>query len=298
MNLDQIRNFYEVATHKSFTVAAEKLYRTQPAVSTQVRRLEEELGERLFDRLGKKVRLTHAGEILLGYAERLLRLHDEAKLAISELKATPKGKLQIGANEATCIYVLPRIFIIYRQKYPEVQISIYRNFSKKVLEKVLDNQLDVGIVTLPVDGKDLVVIPVAKDELWLITSPSHPLAGRSSVSLIELADYPLIFHKVGSTRERILQQFGKAAEKLNISFELASIETVKKFVSIGMGIAVVPKSYALEERDQGVLNLVRIKDLKMIRRLGLIYKKNRYMSRACKAFLEVIEECLSNGGMN
>ena len=179
-----------------------------------------------------------------------------------------------------------------------MQISTYRNFSKRVLEKVLDNQLDVGIVTLPVNGKDLVVIPIAKDELWLITSPSHPLAGRSSVSLIELVDYPLIFHKVGSTRERILQQFGKAAEKLNIPFELASIETVKKFVSIGMSIAVVPKSYALEERDQGVLNLVRIKDLKMIRRLGLIYKKNRYMSRACKAFLEVIEECLSTGGMN
>ena len=116
MNLDQIRNFYEVAANKSFTLAAEKLYRTQPAISTQVRILEEELGEKLFDRIGKRVCLTQAGEILLPYAERLLNLHDEAKLAITELNATPKGKILIGANEATCIYVLPQIFALFKKK--------------------------------------------------------------------------------------------------------------------------------------------------------------------------------------
>ncbi len=294
MNLDQIRNFYEVAVHKSFTLAAEKLFRTQPAISTQVRILEEELGERLFDRIGKRVCLTQAGEILLGYAERMLHLHDEAKLAIIELNATPKGKLQIGANEATCIYVLPKIFMVYRQKCPEVQISIYRNFSKKVVQKVLDNTLDFGIVTLPVASHDLVVTPIAEDELWLITSPSHPLSSRSSISLNELVPYPMIFHKVGSTRERIIKQFGKLSDKLNISFELASIETVKKFVSIGMGIAIVPRSYALQEKEQGTLRLVRIKNLKLIRRLGLIYRKNRYQSGASKAFLQVLHDCIAS----
>ena len=256
--------------------------------------LEEELGERLFDRFGKRVCLTQAGEILLTYAERMLRLHDEAKLAITELNATPKGKLQIGANEATCMYVLPRIFTVYRQKYPEVKISIYRNFSKKVVQKVLDNQLDFGIVTLPVASSDLVVTPIAEDELWLITSSSHPLASRSSVSLNELIPYPMIFHKVGSTRDRILKQFGKLSNQLNISFELASIETVKKFVSIGMGIAVVPKSYALHEKEQGTLRLVRIKNLRMIRRLGLIYRKKRYQSGASKAFLQVVHDCVAS----
>ncbi len=294
MNLDQIRNFYEVAIHKSFTLAAEKLYRTQPAISTQVRMLEEELGEKLFDRIGKKVCLTQAGELLLGYAERLLRLHDEAKLAISELNASPKGKILIGANEATCIYVLPQLFAVFKERYPEVQISIYRNFSKKVVDKILENQLDFGIVTLPVTGKDVHMIPIAEDELWLITSPSHPLASRTAISLNEIVPYPIIFHKAGTTRERLMKQFGSLWEKLNISMELASIETIKKFVSIGMGISIVPKSYVLNESEEGTLRLIRIKNLKMIRKLGLIYRKNRYLSRAAKAFLEVVEESLQS----
>jgi DNA-binding transcriptional LysR family regulator len=284
MNLDQIRNFYQVAVHKSFTLAAEKLYRTQPAVSTQVRR---------FDRIGRRVCLTEAGEILFSYAERMLRLHDEAKLAVSELNATTKGRLLIGANEATCIYVLPRIFTVYKQRHPEVQISIYRNFSKKVVEKIRDNQLDFGIVTLPVLCKDLVVTPLFEDELWLITSPTHPLAARSAASLTELVAYPMIFHKAGTTRERIMKHFGKLAEKLNISFELASIETIKKFVAIGMGVSIVPKSYALLEAESGTLRLIPIKNLRIVRKLGLIYRRDRYLSRASKAFLEVLKESLN-----
>jgi DNA-binding transcriptional LysR family regulator len=292
MNLDQIRNFYEVAANKSFTLAAEKLYRTQPAISTQVRILEEELGEKLFDRIGKRVCLTQAGEILLPYAERLLNLHDEAKLAITELNATPKGKILIGANEATCIYVLPQIFALFKKKYPEVQISIYRNFSKKVVDKILDNQLDFGIVTLPVANRDVNVLPIAEDELWLITSPTHPLASRTTINLNEVVPYPIIFHKAGTTRERLMKHFGKLWDKLNISMELASIETIKKFVSIGMGISIVPKSYVHGESEQGTLRLIRIKNLRMIRKLGLIYRRKRYLSRASKAFLEVVEESL------
>jgi LysR family transcriptional regulator, low CO2-responsive transcriptional regulator len=292
MNLDQIRNFYEVAVHRSFTLAAEKLFRTQPAISTQVRMLEEELGEKLFDRIGKKVCLTQAGELLFGYAERLLRLHDEAKLAITELNASPRGKILIGANEATCLYVLPQLFALFKEKYPEIQISIYRNFSKKVVDKILENQLDFGIVTLPVPDRDLHVMPIAEDELWLITSPGHPLADRASVVLEDVVSYPFIFHKAGTTRERLVKHLGPLWEKMNISMELASIETIKKFVSIGMGISIVPKSYVSDEMERGTLRLVRMKNFKLIRKLGLIHRKNRYMSHASKAFLDVVEESL------
>jgi DNA-binding transcriptional LysR family regulator len=294
MNLDQIRNFYEVAFHRSFTQAAEKLCRTQPAISTQVRMLEEELGEKLFDRIGKRVCLTQAGEILLPYAERLLRLHDEAKLAVSELNASPKGRLLIGANESTCLYVLPGIFRLFKAKYPDVQISIYRNFSKKILPKILDTQLDVGIVTLPVSDKNLQVTLLAEDELCLITSPSHPLAGCDNIVLNDLLPYPIIFHKMGTTRERIMKQFGKNWDKLNISMELASLEAIKKFVAIGMGISIVPRSYSLNEFEAGTLKIMRIKNLRIVRQLGLIYRKDRYLSRACKAFLEVVEEALAS----
>ncbi|MFN8005535.1 MAG: LysR family transcriptional regulator [Terriglobia bacterium] len=294
MNLDQIRNFYEVALCRSFTQAAERLFRTQPAISTQVRLLEEELGQKLFDRIGKKVSLTQAGELLFHYADRLLQLHDEAKLAITELNASPQGKVHIGANESTCIYVLPQIFSLYQNKYPNVQISIYRNFSKKVLEKILDNQLDFGIVTLPVVHRDLQIIPIAEDEMALITSPEHPLSVKTSVRLDELIPYPIIFHKVGTTRERLKKIFGQQWSKLNITMELASIETIKKFVSIGMGISIVPKSYVQAEIEQGSLKLITIKNVKLVRKLGLIYRKNRYLSRACRAFLEVVEEFLGS----
>lgn len=254
--------------------------------------LEEELGEKLFDRIGKKVCLTQAGELLFGYAERLLRLHDEAKLAVTELNTLPKGKVFIGANEATCLYVLPQLFALFKEKYPEVKISIYRNFSQKVVDKILENQLDFGIVTLPVPDHDLHVMPIAEDELWLITSPSHPLSRRASVLLEEVVAYPFIFHKAGTTRERLVKHFGPLWERMNISMELASIETIKKFVSIGMGISIVPKSYVADEIERGTLQLVRIRDLKLIRKLGLVYRKNRYLSRASKAFLEVVEESL------
>jgi DNA-binding transcriptional LysR family regulator len=292
MNLDQIRNFYEVAVCRSFTIAAERLFRTQPAISTQVRLLEEELGQKLFDRIGKKISLTQAGELLFGYADRLLQLHDEAKLAITELNASPRGKVHIGANESTCIYVLPQIFALYTSKYPDVQISIYRNFSKKVLDKVLGNQLDFGIVTLPVNHRDLQIIPIAEDQMGLITSPEHPLSIKNSVRLEEVIPYPIIFHKVGTTRERLKKIFGHQWDKLNISMELASIETIKKFVSIGMGISIVPMSYVRTEMEQGTLRLVAIKDVKLVRKLGLIYRRNRYISRACRAFLEIVEESL------
>ena len=147
MDYDQLASFLEVSRLRSFSRAAEKLFRTQPAISAQVRLLEQECGEKLFDRSGKKVRLTPAGEILQGYAERLLALQKEALQAIAELNQTPRGKLSIGANEATCLYVLPKTFARFKQLYPLVQISIYRNFSHKILQKVQEGQVEVGIVT-------------------------------------------------------------------------------------------------------------------------------------------------------
>ena len=292
MNLDQLKNFLAVAVNKSFTIAAEKLFRTQPAISTQVRILEEELGTKLFDRIGKKVCLTRAGDVLFTYAERLLTLHDEAKLAVVAVNTPPKGRILIGANEATCLYVLPQIFTIFKKKYPEVQISIYRNFSKKVLDKVRSNQLDFGVVTLPVPERELNILPIAEDELWLITSPDHPLSMKPSLEMEDVTDYPFIFHSAGTTRERLMKHFGSMWNQLNISMELASIETIKKFVSIGMGISIIPKIYAKQESEQGTLCLLPLENLNLIRKLGLIYRRNRYLSRACLVFLEVVQQSM------
>ena len=157
MDYDQLASFLEVAKLLSFSRAAEKIYRTQPAISAQIRLLEQECGERLFNRSGKRVQLTPAGEILERYARKIIDLHREALEAIAELNQTVRGKLHLGANEATCLYVLPKTFAQFRQLYPLVQISIYRNFSHKILQRVEDGSVDVGIVTLPLKSPNLKV---------------------------------------------------------------------------------------------------------------------------------------------
>ena len=150
MDYDQLASFLEVARLQSFSLAAEKIYRTQPAISAQVRLLEQECGEKLFDRSGKKVQLTPAGEILRRYAQQMLGLQKEALQTIAEMNQTPRGKLYIGANEAACLYVLPKTFATFKQQYPLVQISIYRNFTHKIVQKVHEGAVDLGIVTLPI----------------------------------------------------------------------------------------------------------------------------------------------------
>src|SRR5579864_428655 len=243
MDYDQLASFLEVSKLRSFSRAAEKLYRTQPAISAQVRLLEQECGEKLFDRSGKKVQLTPAGEILQGYAERLLAMQKEALQAIAELNQTPRGKLHIGTNEATCLYVLPKTFFRFKQLYPLVQISIYRNFSHKILQKVQEGAVDLGIVSLPTTATNMEVIPVFRDEVQVVVPKTHPLAKNKSVTVEELAQHPLILPKTGHTRVVIDRLLRPQRDRLQISMELASVETIKKFVGAGLGISLISRTY-------------------------------------------------------
>src|ERR1700683_5331525 len=179
MDFDHLITFLEIAKQGSFSRAGQKLYRSQPAVSAQIRQLEQEYGQKLFDRVGKSVRLTVAGETLQEFAGRLLTLRNESLRAVADQASTPRGTLAVGANEATCLYVLPEIFAEFSRKFPAVQISIYRNFSHKVLEKVEDGTVDVGIVTMPVKSPSLKVHAIFKDRLVLCCRPENsPAASK------------------------------------------------------------------------------------------------------------------------
>jgi len=293
MDYDQLASFLEVAKLQSFSRAAEKIYRTQPAISAQVRLLEQECGEKLFDRSGKKVMLTPAGEILRRYAERLLDLQKEALQAIAELNQTPRGKLAIGANEATCLYVLPKTFAKFKQLYPLVQISIYRNFSHKILQKVQEGAVEMGIVTLPQTATNMEVIPVFRDEVQVAVPKNHPLAKKKSVTVEEVSQYPLILPKTGHTRvvfDRLLRPF---RDKLQISMELASVEMIKKFVGAGLGISLISRTYGQPEVAAGVLRLIPLEGEKLYRELGLIYRRDRYLSLPAKVFIEAVRESTS-----
>ena len=288
MELDQVAAFLEVARQQSFSRAAEKLYRTQPAISAQIRSLEQEFGQKLFDRLGRRIFLTPSGEVLFEYGEKLLALHRETLQRVREAQGAVAGKLIVGANEATCLYVLPQVFAEFKRNYPQVGISVYRSFSHKILQKMAESEVDVGIVTLPVSQNNLKVVPIFEDELHVVVPAGHPLAKRASVKIEDLVKEPLIFPKGGHTRELLERLFRKYRKQLQISMELASVESIKKFVGAGLGISLLSRSYAEMEMRSGVLKLIPLQGIELRRKLALVYRTDRHLSRAAQAFAELL----------
>ncbi|MFN8687603.1 MAG: LysR family transcriptional regulator, partial [Acidobacteriota bacterium] len=200
MDLDQLHTFLEIVRLKSFSKAAQTCFRTQPAISAQVRQLEQELNSNLFERLGTRIALTPAGKIFAEYAEQILDLRRRAQESIQELERVPRGELIIAANEATCIYVLPEVFREFKKQFPNVQLHVDRSYGSRVLQAVQDNLADFGITQLPVDAKKCQVVKIHSDEIKLILPPGHPLAGQRSVSPDDIASYPLLLPKTGTTR--------------------------------------------------------------------------------------------------
>ena len=291
MELWQLEVFMAVAEEKSFSRTGQRIGRTQPAISSAIKLLEEELSEPLFDRLGKSIKLTGAGELLTDYAKRLLRLRGEALEAMGELRGLSRGTLRLGANETTCLYLLPEVLASFKRAYPQVQVDIQRAITRAITEKVVDGSLDFGIVTLPINNPALEAITIHQDDMALIVSPSHRLAARRSVRMTELASEPFILHKIGTTtRERLVKHFIDGGVKMKVTMELASIETIKRFVSIGMGISIAPRLCIEKEIKEGSLRALTIRDARFQRRLGLIYNKGRYQSQAAKAFLTLVSD--------
>lgn len=289
MEFWQLEVFAAVAEEKSFSRAGRRMGRTQPAISSAVKLLEDELGERLFDRLGKSIRLTSAGELLMEYAKRIVRLRDEARLAMGELRGLSRGRLTLGANETTCLYLLPDVLASFKQAYPQVQVDIQRAISRNITEKVIEGSLDFGIVTLPVQDPRLEAITIHEDEMSLIVGPAHALASRRSIDLSELEGEPFILHKVGTTtRELMVRYFGEGGVGIKVTMELASLESIKRFVSIGMGISIAPRLSIEKELAEGSLKAIEIKSARFRRQLGLVYHRERYLSQAARAFLTLI----------
>src|ERR1051325_3721455 len=203
MDFDQLHTFLEIVRLKSFSKAAQTCYRTQPAISAQVRQLEQELQTALFERFGSRISLTTAGKIFAGYAEQMLELRRRAQDAMAELETNPRGELVIAANEATCIYVLPRVFSEYREQFPAVQLQVLRSYGSRVVEAVMENSADFGLTQLPVEEKRLQVVNVYRDEVRAIVPARHPLATRKSVMPQDVVEHYLVLPKYGKTRTQI-----------------------------------------------------------------------------------------------
>jgi len=287
MDFDQLNSFLEVAKHSSFSKAAERCFRTQPAISSQIRALEEEVGAKLFDRSGAKVMLTVAGKAFQAYAEEAHRSLKAVKTAIAEMERTPRGEIVVGANEATCLYILPEVFADFKRQYPKVSVSIQRAETAKTLESIIDQTVDFGVVSMPVKDSRLAAIPIHHDELVLITSPEHPLAQLSQVRLEEIAKYPLLLPKLGRTRDAIDDVFEEAHLKPHVSMELDSSELLKRFVAAGVGVGFVARSNIYDEVRAGTLASLCFVDPPISRDLALVHRKDKTLSRAARAFMEI-----------
>jgi DNA-binding transcriptional LysR family regulator len=290
MDFDQLTTFLEIAKLGSFSRAGQKLYRSQPAVSAQVRQLEQEYGARLFDRAGKSVRLTSAGEALLEYAGRLVNLRNESLRAVADQASTPRGVLSIGANEATCLYVLPNVFAEYHKLYPSVRVSIYRNFSQKVLQKVEEGAIDLGVVTLPAKSPSLKTHSIFRDRLMLIVSPRNPLAKMKSVRTSDIAKQSQIFPKTGYTRQVLDKLFRPYRGTLHVTMELASVGMIKRFVAADLGVSLMSETFVRDQVRSGELKLIPLADVELWRELGLVYRRDRTLPRAASAFVSLIRQ--------
>jgi len=288
MDFDQLHTFLEIVRLKSFSKAAQTCYRTQPAISAQVRQLEQELHTELFERFGSRISLTTAGRIFAEYAEQLLDLRRRAQDSIAELETNPRGELVIAANEATCIYVLPEVFSEYRQLFPAVQLQVNRSFGAHVVEAVMDNSADFGLTQLPVDEKRLQVVTIHHDEIRLIVPARHPLAGKRSVTPEDLVDYYLVLPQHGKTRARLNDWLAPVEDDIRISMELDSTEMMKRFVMAGMGLSFLAASNCREEIAAGKLRAISLAPEPMVRRLGLIYRKDKALSKAALGFIQVV----------
>lgn len=288
MDFDQLHTFLEIVRLKSFSKAAQTCYRTQPAISAQVRQLEQELRTELFERFGSRISLTTAGRIFADYAEQMLDLRRRAQDAIAELETNPRGELVIAANEATCIYILPKVFSEYCRQFPGVQLQVVRSYGSHVMEAVLDNSADFGLTQLPVDEKRLQVVNIHRDEVRVIVPAGHALEGRGSVTAREAVEFPLLLPKQGKTRTRLNEWLEPVEDDVHITMELDSTEMMKRFVTAGLGISFVAASNCREEIASGALRAIPMAPEPLVRRLGLIYRKDKALSKAALGFIQVV----------
>lgn len=290
MDLDQLHTFLEIVRLRSFSKAAQTCFRTQPAISAQVRQVEQELHTELFERFGSRISLTTAGRIFADYAEQILDLRRRAQDAIAELEVNPRGELAIAANEATCIYILPRVFSEYRRQFPQVRLELNRSYGSRVVEAVMDNSADFGLTQLPVDEKRLQTVGVYTDEIRLIVPAGHALASQPSATAADAAGDYLLLPKQGRTRTRLNDWLDPVEDDVRVSMELDSTEMVKRFVAEGLGIGFLATSYCREETEAGRLVAIPLAPEPMPRRVGLVYRKDKALSKAAMGFIQAVLE--------
>ena len=289
LDLFQLETFLAVAQERSFSRAASRLHRTQPAVSQAVAKLEAELGETLLDRSSRDGSLTDAGVVLQEYALKLLNLRNDAEAALVELRELHRGRLNLAANEYTCLYLLP-LLDEFRRRHPEIKVAVQRALASRIADEVLLHSVEIGVLSFKPDDREIQSVAVYRDELNLVVNPQHALARVGEVSIRQLGTEHFVAHNIPSPqRQKVIQAFRRHKTPLRMSVELPSLEAIKRFVEMGNGVALVPGLTVQTELAAGTLVRVQVRELQVERRLRLVYRRHAQLSHAAKAFLHVVE---------
>ncbi len=296
MELSQLETFLAVAEERSFSRAAVRLRRTQPAVSQVIRKLEEAVGETLFDRASRDGSLTAAGALLRDYALRLLALRREAAIALDELKSLERGHLQLAANEYTCMYLLAAIDA-FRREYPQIAVTVQRTLASRIPEELFRRSFELGVVSFRPDPEQIRTIAVYGDTLDFIVSPAHALAKAKRVSIRDLGRENFIAHNVASPlRRKVIEAFQRHRTPLNMVIELPTIEAIKRFVAMGNGVAIVPHLAVARDLETGDLVRIPVDELEVRRILRIACRRNATLSYAAKAFLGTLKKLAEKQG--
>src|SRR3954470_19853433 len=306
MDIAALKTFLAVAQERSFSRAAAKVHRTQPAVSQAVRRLEVDLGEQLFDRSSKTGTLTDAGKVLQNHGQRVAPLpararppsarragarppREEAESPMRERGDLGRGRVLIGANEAAVHTLLPLIGR-FRHGFPDIAIDVRRVPARQIAVEVQQGSLDFGALTFHPTEEGLLEVPVGSDELVLLVAPSHELAGRRQVTMAELAGHPVVAHNDPSpARERVLRLFEEHHITLNMVIALPSLDGIKRAVELKLGVALLPRRCAVTEIASGRLVAVPVNGVSRKRQITLVCRKD-HRSHAANAFLAIAQD--------
>ena len=291
LDIERLKTFWAVATEKSFSRAAEKLFRTQSAVSQAVRLLEREVGETLFLRLGRTTELTPAGRILLEHVEDAFCILEKGRARVRALKELQEGELTIAASDTTTCYMLPKTLAAFRRRYPKVEVRILNRPSPVTAELVAAHDADVGIVTLPIEHPKLASEPIQVREDVAVCAARHPLARRTKASLAELLRYPLILLDRGSnTRSFIDRTIEAAGLTPNVAMEVGSIEVIKRLVELDFGVSIVPQVAVQQEVKQETLKAIRLFGKDDWRVMGIVYPRKGMANVAAEAFADLLRK--------
>ena len=296
MDLAQLEVFVAVAQEGRFSRAAEKLHRTQSAISQTIRKLEDEIGESLFDRSSREGRVTDVGRVLLDHAEKLLNLRQGAHQALLELRELQQGKLSIAANELTALYLLP-VLAQFRRLHPMIKIAVQRSLGRTIPEDIIRHNCELGVLTYDPENPQLRSVVVYQDELVFVVPPKHPLASEREVRIQQLGAESFVAHNVSSPyREKVIEAFRRHKTPLHMAVELPTLQAIKNFVASGNGVAFLPEISVENELARGELKSIPVKDLSLHRKLRLTYRKAGTLSHAARAFLKVAESVATQRG--